>query len=95
MNNTKFDLSIGTVTLDYQELVKTAQVAVRYSRDALEHRLQGWYQYPGKAPSRLDAEWMLEDAKALAIATTALYVLREGLTREVVKIENKPEVKEV
>ena len=94
MNNTKFDLSMGIVTLDYQELVKVAQVAVRYSRDALERRLADWH-FPKKQASALEAEWMLEDAKALAIATTALYVLTEGVTREVVKIENKPEVKEV
>ena len=85
---TKYDLCSDTVTLDYQELVKTARVAVRYSLDALHQRVRRWYDIKNR-PTNLDAEWLLDDATALAIATTTLRYLEEGMSREEVIIVNR------
>jgi len=93
---TKYDLCSSSVTLDYQELLQTARIAVRYSLQALENRLRDWYDYAKTKPvSSSGAEWMLEDAKALAVATTALHYLNDGLSREEVIVANKPEVEEI
>ncbi|GAI19619.1 unnamed protein product [marine sediment metagenome] len=81
MLNDKYDLCSDTVTLDYLELIKTAKVAVRYSLEALNQRMKKWYDIKPKL-TNLDAEWLLNDAQALATATTALHYLTEGLSRE-------------
>jgi len=84
MNN--FDLCADTVTLDYEELLKTARVGVRYAKEALERNLRAWYNLE-KLPTNLDAEWMLDSAKALATATTTLHYLVEGIKRKEKKLE--------
>jgi len=91
----KFDLSAGVVKLDYQELIVTAQAAVFLAREDLHHKLQKWYHLPSEEqPGNVDAEWLLSAAGRLAQATTALYYLTGGLTREEVIISNKPQAKE-
>lgn len=85
MLNNKYDLCSDKVTLDYQELIKTAQVAVHYSLEALNQRLKKWYDIHPNL-SDLDAEWLLNDAQALATATTTLHYLTEGLKREEVVV---------
>jgi len=85
MERNNFDLCADTVTLDYEELLKTAQVGVKYAKWALERELNAWYE-PNRYPTNLNAEWMLDSAKALATATTALHYLLEGRKRKVVKI---------
>ena len=83
MERNKYDLCSDTVTLDYSELIKTAQVAVHYSLEELNQRLRKWYDInPNHRLSNLDAEWMLQNAQSLAIATTTLHYLTEGLKRE-------------
>jgi len=86
MGDSKFDLCADSVTLDYEELVKTSIFAVKYSLDALEDRLRKWHGFPFKCTS-LDAGWMLEAADALATATRAHNYLVEGRTRGKVIIE--------
>lgn len=85
MNKTKHDLDFGTLTLDYEELKKTSMIAIRYSFEALQKKLSKWHNL-GEYPSELDAEWMLKDAEALAIATTTFCYLNKGYDREEVKI---------
>jgi len=85
MERNNFDLCADTVTLDYEELLKAAQVGVRYAKEALERNIRAWYRLD-KLPTNLDAEWMLDSAKALATATTALHYLVEGKKRDVVKM---------
>jgi hypothetical protein len=84
----KFDLCADTVTLDYEELLKTAKIAVRFSRDDLHRRLATW-NVIGKYPTPVDAQYMREAAEALATATTSLYVLQEGLDREVLRVAGR------
>lgn len=87
MQDTKYDLCSDTVTLDYQELIKTAKVAVRYSLEALNQRMKKWYAInPNGGLTDFDAERMLQDAQALATATTTLHYLTEGLKREEVVV---------
>lgn len=86
MLNNKYDLCSDKVTLDYLELIKTARVAVKYSLEALNQRLKKWYDIKPKL-SDLDAEWLLNDAQALATATTTLHYLTEGSNREEVVVE--------
>jgi len=88
MIKTKYDLCADSVTLDYEELVATARVAVRYSYQALQERLRKWSQVPLKSfPTDLDASWLLDDAQALATATTSLHYLIEGRSREEVIVK--------
>lgn len=98
METNKYDLCSDVVTLDYSELKKTARVAVKYSLEALNQRLRKWYDInPNRKLTNLDAEWLLQDAQALAIATTTLYYLSEGNSREevvVVREEAKESKKE-
>jgi len=81
MLDNKYDLCSDTVTLDYQELIKTALVAVRCSLNTLEGRLRKWHDIHPKL-NNLDSERLLGDAQALATATTTLHYLTEGLNRE-------------
>jgi len=76
----KFDLDADTVTLDYEELLQTARVGVRYARVALERELKRWYK--PDIPTNIDAEWMLDAAKALATATITLHYLVSGKDRK-------------
>ncbi len=94
MLNNKYDLCSDKVTLDYSELIKTARVAVHYSLEALNQKLRKWYEINPDL-SNLDAEWMLHDAQSLAIATTTLHYLTEGLSREEVVVERDIEEEEV
>jgi hypothetical protein len=95
MRKNQYDLCADTVTLDYTELEKVALIAMRYSLNALEQRLRVWRQIPMiKPPTNLDAEWMLQDAEALATATTTYHYLTKGLDREEVivkRVEKKQE----
>lgn len=91
MQATENDLSSNKVVLDYLELIKTARVAVRYSLEALSERLGDWRNLKRK-PTNLNAEWLLQDASALATSTAMLHYLEEGLTREEVEVVNKPEI---
>lgn len=92
MLNSKYDLCSDTVTLDYQELIKTAEVAVHYSLEALNERLRKWYNI-NPSLTNLDAGWMLQNAQALATATTTLHYLSEGLNREEVIVVRDEEEK--
>lgn len=93
MNDTKYDLCMNTAKLDYQELIKTAIVAVRHSLNSLDERLRVWHRHPG-TPTRLEAKWMFDDARDLAIATTTLYFLKEATKREEISLVNMPELKQ-
>jgi len=86
MDSSKFDLCADSVRLDYEELVKTSTLAIKYSLDSLECRLRKWYNHPFNCTG-LDAERMVETADALAIATRAHHYLIEGRLREKVIIE--------
>jgi len=88
---TKYDLCFDSVTLDYEELVATARVAVKYSLETLNQRLKRWYQLPPHIPTNLDAEWLLDDAQALATATTSLHYLMEGRSRKEIIVERDGE----
>ena len=83
----KYDLCSDTVTLDYSELIKTAEVAVHYSLEELSQRLRKWYNINSDTElTNLDADWMLQNAQSLATATTTLHYLTEGLEREEVVV---------
>ena len=88
MNKDRFDLDADKVVLDYEGLVKTAQIAVRFSRDKLEHSLSKWHEID-YAPHAVDAEWMQEEATALAIATRTLHYLVKGSDRKEVVIKRQ------
>ena len=90
-HSTQNDLSSNKVVLDYQELIKTARVAVSYSLEALSERLRDWRNLKSK-PTNLNAERLLDDASALAASTAMLHYLEQGLTREEVEVVNKPEI---
>jgi len=87
---TQFDLCADTADLDYQKMIQTAQIAVGYSRDSLHYRVQQWYNL-GKPCTHVDAEWMLRDAEALAIATTTRHFLIEASKRGDIRLVNLPE----
>lgn len=90
MLSNNYDLCSDKVVLDYSELEKTAMVAVRYSLEALHQRIREWYNLK-RRPTNLDAEWLLDDATALATATATLHYLEEGEKREeVIVVRDRP-----
>ena len=92
MRDCKFDLCADKATLDYEELVRTSIIAVKYSLVELHKRLNKWYDHPFKCTS-LDASWMEEAAEDLATATRAYSYLLEGRSREEVIIDRRLDAK--
>ena len=99
MDLTQHDLSHNEVKLDYQALVKTAEIAVGRAKQELN-------RYSGKIDEaigaydkmfdgvslRLNAQLLLNEAEYLCIACETLSALKGGLDREDVIIINKPEI---
>ncbi len=91
INGTQHDLSFDLVEIDYQELIRTANIAVGRSKDELQRILNKWYNLPNeKQPTSTDAQQLVHMAEQVSQSTTTLYVLREGLTRSTLTIKNKP-----
>ena len=85
----KWDLSGGEITVDYEDLIHVAKIAVGLSHRELNRMLQRWQCLdPEEQPTKLDAEYMLTAAKYLADSSTVLYYLHEGRDRSIVKVEN-------
>lgn len=97
MESTKHDLSYDEVKLDYEALVKTAEIAVGRTLNNIN-------KYLGKIRSAWDEKdwtglylncgWLEQEAKRMNIAGETLSALKGGLTRRSVIIMNKPEIKE-
>ncbi len=94
MDRTKHDLSFNSTSLDYMALLKTAEIAFALSKREVGRHMNTLSMYPLKSCFYLDAQWLEDEAKHLSIAAETLYTLREGLSREELKVVNKPEVKE-
>ena len=88
INGTKYDLSADESTLDFNELIKTAQIARRLAKEQVHQRLQLWYRL-NEQPTSLDAERMEQDAKDLAQVSLTVYVLEEGRNRTYCKLTDK------
>ena len=97
MENTKHDLSYDEVKLDYEALIRTAEVAVgrtlenvnRYSSEVrTAWDVKDWIGLS------LSCERLEREAKWMNVAGETLSTLKNGLTRYNVIIVNKPEIKE-
>ena len=96
MDLTQHDLSSNEVKLDYQALIKTAEIAVgKAKQEVYRHHSKideaCFPKFDGVA-LKLNAQWLLDEAKYLCIACETLSALKGGLDREDVIIINKPEV---
>jgi hypothetical protein len=97
MYNTKHDLSADEVQLDYMVMREVAIIAMRQCRDQLERCLNETYDlHPqfGNTSRCSNAERMEELSTAYKKAVVTFYALDDGLTRSIVTIVNKPEVRE-
>ncbi len=93
MDVTKNDLCFNEVTLDYQALLQVAEVAFSHCKEEIREQLRK-LDYPRKSCYYLNAGWLLREAKFLSVAAETLYTLENGLSREELKVVNKPETKE-
>jgi len=92
---TKNDLSGNETKLDFEALVKTAAFATRELRQQVS-------RYDGKLSAALmdndvtgihvDAQWLADAARDLAIAADTYAALLGARSREEISIVNKPEV---
>ena len=96
MDLTQHDLSSNEVKLDYQALVWTAEIAVGKAKQEICRYYNkidnACLPFDGTA-LRLNAQWLLSEAKCFCIACETLSALKGGLDREDVTIINKPEIK--
>ena len=86
----KNDLCSDTVTLDYQHLLRTSLIAVRYAKIRVEETKRYFYRLDNELVPSVYTEEFAEAANDLRIAMDMYRVIREGLSREHVKIVNKP-----
>ncbi len=93
MNRTQHDLSCDQTKLDYQALVRTADIAFAHTRNELERCLHRTHDIPEHNPYR-EGGRIYELAEQLSIVAETAHTLREGLTRSQLEIVNKPEVKD-
>jgi len=75
MSNTKHDACADEVKLDFGELLKTARIAVVYSRDELNRSINRWYDIKEIDVSDVYADAMLRDAESLCTSTKTLHYL--------------------
>ena len=92
MQTTKHDLSYNEVTLDYQALVQTAEIAFTLARNDVYKYHNQLQEYPLKGSFYISAECLERAAKQLRTAAETLYTLREGLERGILKVVNKPDM---
>ena len=94
MYNTKHDLSYTEAKLDFQALVKTAEIAYVKAREEVSRRLHGLYEIEltkDNTGRYCEANRLKETAQHLAIAAETLSVLYEARTRKILKVINKSE----
>jgi len=94
MEVTKNDLSYNHTKLDFEALLQTAQLAYSSRLREISARVSKLSAYPsiGNTSRWLEAHWLAEDTKALAIIAETLSTLLEAKDREEIEIVNKPEV---
>lgn len=93
MDHTQNDLSYNHTKLDYQAMVKTAQIAFASSRDGIARLIHQTYDINPHVNYKLIGQRIKEEADRLVIAAETMYTLDGGLEREELEIVNKPEVK--
>jgi len=92
MEATKNDISSGTITLDYQALITTAEIAYRESLDVIYNHFKKLTSFPDRCSNverYLYAQWLSQEARGLVIVAETLSTLLEGLEREETIIVNK------
>jgi len=99
MEETKHDLSAGLVKLDYQALYETSRAAlyskireIENSLDILKKEVDPIRTKDLTPMLYIQAQSLAWEAKNLKTISETYYTLHQGLTREEVKITNKPEV---
>lgn len=90
MDRTKSDLCADTVTIDYQELIRTAMFAFVELRESLNRELHKMYVIKaGTNDLMFAAKNSSEIADKLAVVAEMYHVLAEGQGRKEVIITNK------
>lgn len=102
MNITKHDLSAGLVRLDFQALLKTAEIAYYAKLNDLDDAHHSLFNMlPTSRPAEssvgisryLKANEVRAIGEALTIAAETLYTLEESVNRERIEIVNRKVVK--
>ncbi len=97
MNRTQHDLSYDQTKLDYQALVRTADIAFAHTRNELDRCLHRTHDIPVEGQTYNpyhEGGRIYELAEQLSVVAETAHTLHEGLTRSQLEIVNKPEVKE-
>lgn len=89
MEATQNDLSFDKVRLDYQTLIKTAEIAYGKCMDNVARYLDDLRQYPNDN-YKLTADWLHRETGYLLVVANTLHTLKGGITRSEVEIVNKP-----
>ena len=87
---TKSDLSHNHANVDYMAMLETSRIAFAHCTEKVSQYLFAVRAFPRKRNVKLIAQWLLEEARQLAIAAETMYVLEEGLDREELEVINKP-----
>jgi hypothetical protein len=87
MRNTMNDLSFDHAKLDYEAMVRTAEIAFGRLLENIDEHTSLLRKRSYKKPS-LRSEWLLNDAKGLAIVAETLETLYGCRTRGTIEIVN-------
>ena len=96
MLNSKHDLSFHEAKLDYAALTRVAEiayVAMKHEIERYQNELRDDDLTNAHTARYLDANWLKQAAKNLAVAAETYSSLKEGETREIIRVINKPALK--
>jgi len=94
MRATKNNLQYQKASLDFEALVKTATIAVRWSLENIEKNIALLKNEPEKSLSYLFAERIKDTATELVTITETYSTLMGAIDRPILEIVNKPKIEE-
>ncbi len=95
---TRNELSFDVVKLDYDALLKTSAFAQRELRERVSQHLRSLNEATIKNDSTsqyLQAQWLSQTARELAIATDTYAALFEGVTRKKAELRRSKDSSEI
>ncbi len=94
MRATKNNLQYQKASLDFEALVKTATIAVRWSLENIEKNIALLKNEPEKSLSYLFAERIKDTATELVTITETYSTLMGAIDRPILEIVSKPKIEE-
>lgn len=94
MKVTKNDLSFNSTELDYLAMLSTAEIAFAHTRNELDRYIHQTHEIKPTLSYDHLARLIKCEADNLVTAAETMHTLREGLSREELKVVNKPKVED-